>query len=128
MIIDKQGNILERWERKNGRAIRDVDNEYGIGFHICIPYTDEQKTMYAEIRELKKYLEATDFRALKYADGCYTEEEYAPYKNARANARARINEIEESFIEPTLTRKEMDEAERLAIEKLKGREGANGTS
>lgn len=128
MIIDKQGNILERWERKNGRAIRDVDNEYGIGFHICIPYTDEQKTMYAEIRELKKYLEATDFRALKYADGAYTEEEYAPYKNARASARARINEIEGSFIEPTLTRKEMDEAERLAIEKLKGREGANGTS
>lgn len=128
MIIDTNGNELQAWFKKDGPLIFDNDNRYGISFAIGVEYTEEQKNKYEEIKALKKYLKNTDFRALKFADGCYTEEEYAPYKNARANARARINEIEESFIEPTLTRKEMDEAERLAIEKLKGREGANGTS
>ena len=62
---------------------------------------------------------------MKYADGCYTEEEYKPYRESRAKARARINEIEEVFKEPTLSREEIDRAERLAIEKLKESEGNN---
>ncbi|MBP3817191.1 MAG: hypothetical protein J6H31_02715 [Butyrivibrio sp.] len=128
MIIDRNGNILDYWEFKNGRAISDTDNKFGIEFHICLPYTDEQKKLYLRKKELKKYLKDTDFRALKYADGAYTEEEYKPYKEARAAARAEINQIEDVFKEPTLTREEMDEAERLAIEKLKERKGANGTS
>lgn len=128
MIIDTNGNELQAWFKKDGPLMFDNDNRYGISFAIGVEYTEEQKNKHEEIKALKKYLKNTDFRALKFADGCYTEEEYAPYKNARANARARINEIEESFIEPTLTREEMDEAERLAIEKLKERKGANGTS
>lgn len=125
MIIDRDGNLLEFWERKNGRAIKDSDNEYGIDFFICVPYTEEQKTYFAEIKTLKKYLTDTDFRTMKYYDGAYTEEEYKPYKEARASARARINEIEEVFKEPTLSREEIDRAERLAIEKLKESEGNN---
>lgn len=119
MIIDRNGNILDYWEFKNGRAISDTDNKFGIEFHICLSYTDEQKKLYLRKKELKKYLKDTDFRALKYADGAYTEEEYKPYKEARAAARAEINQIEDVFNEPTLTREEMDEAERLAMDKFK---------
>lgn len=125
MIIDRDGNLLEFWERKNGRAIKDSNNEYGIDFFICVPYTEEQKAYFAEIKSLKKYLTDTDFRTMKYYDGAYSEEEYQPYKEARASARARINEIEEVFQEPTLSREEIDRAERLAIEKLKESEGKN---
>lgn len=125
MIIDRDGNLLEFWERKNGRAIKDSNNEYGIDFFICVPYTEEQKAYFAEIKSLKKYLTDTDFRTMKYYDGAYSEEEYQPYKEARASARARINEIEEVFQEPTLSREEIDRAERLAIEKLKESEGTN---
>ena len=125
MIIDKDGNLLEYWERKNGRVINDSENEYKINFHICIPYTEQQKAFFAEIKKLKKYLDDTDFRALKYYDGAYTEEEYKPYKEARASARARINEIEEVFQEPTLTRAEIDKAEALAIAKIREGENAN---
>ena len=125
MIIDRDGNLLEFWERKNGKAIKDSDNEYGIDFFICVPYTEEQKAYFAEIKTLKKYLTDTDFRTMKYYDGAYSEEEYKPYKESRANARARINEIEEVFKEPTLSREEIDRAERLAIEKLKESEGTN---
>lgn len=128
MIIDKDGNLLEYWERKNGRVINDSENEYKINFHICIPYTEQQKAYFVEIKNLKKYLDDTDFRALKYYDGAYTEEEYKPYKEARASARARINEIEEVFHEPTLSREEIDIAERQAIEKLKEMESKNADS
>ena len=119
MIIDTNGKELTAWYRKDGKLIFDNDNKYGIPFAIGVEYTDEQKEQFARIKALKKYLKDTDFRALKYADGCYTEEEYKPYKDARASARAEINEIEETFVEPTLTREEIDEIERLAMEKLK---------
>lgn len=125
MIIDTNGKELTAWYRKDGKLIFDNDNKYGIPFAIGVEYTDEQKEQFARIKALKKYLKDTDFRALKYADGCYTEEEYKPYKDARASARAEINEIEKTFVEPTLTREEIDEIERLAIEKLKESEEQN---
>lgn len=120
MIIDTSGNELFAWYRKDGALIFDRDNQYGIEFAIGVEYSEEQKARYAEIKELKKYLKNTDFRALKYADGAYTEEEYRPYKEARAEARARINELE--FEEPTLTREEIDAVEELYFEKSKPKE------
>lgn len=119
MIIDTNGKELTAWYRKDGKLIFDNNNKYGIPFAIGVTYTDEQKEQFARIKALKKYLKDTDFRALKYADGCYTEEEYRPYKEARAAARAEINAIEKEFIEPTLTREEMDRAEELAMNKFK---------
>lgn len=120
MIIDLQGNELLMWYRKDGVLVFDTDNQYGIEFAIAVPYNQEQYEKRAQIKELKKYLKDTDFRALKYADGAYTEEEYKPYKEARAEARARINELE--FEEPTLTREEIDAAEELYFEKSKPKE------
>ncbi len=119
MIIDTKGNELHAWYRTNGALIFDEDNKYGIKFAIGVEYSDEQRLLFSEIKALKKYLKDTDYRALKYADGAYTEEEYRPYKETRAEARARINEIEKIFVEPTLTREEIDEAERLVMEKQK---------
>lgn len=115
MIIDVNGKELSIWYRKNGVLIFDEENEYGIKFAIGVEYSEEQKALFLRKKELKKYLKDTDFRALKYADGAYTEEEYRPYKEARAAARAEINAIEETFVEPTLTREEIDFAERKAL-------------
>lgn len=47
-----------------------------------------------EIAELKKKLEATDYQAIKYAEGVLTEEEYAEMKAQRQAWRDRINELE----------------------------------
>lgn len=125
MIIDKDGNLLQLWERKNGKPIFDCENKYGVEFHIVVPYTAEQTEMYTSLKMLKKMLEQTDYKALKYADGAYTEEEYAPIRQQRAEWRALINEIEAVFIEPTLTREEIDRAEALAMEKLKEAKNAD---
>ena len=49
-----------------------------------------------EIEELKEQLSLTDYKAIKYAEGLITEEEYAPIKAQRQEWRNRINELEGS--------------------------------
>ncbi len=118
MIIDKEGNILKAWIRGNGPIIKDSDNPYDMNFSIALKYNAEQKQAFYDIYVLKKYLQSTDYKAIKYAEGEISEEEYAPIKAERARARERINEM--TFPEPTLTREQIDEAERKAMEHLGG--------
>ena len=46
------------------------------------------------IEMLKNELAATDYKAIKYAEGWLTEEEYAPIKAARQAIRDEINALE----------------------------------
>ena len=50
-----------------------------------------------EITQLKKQLSDTDYKAIKFAEGILTEEEYAPDKLQRAYWRQRINLIQQEF-------------------------------
>lgn len=54
---------------------------------------DEAK---ARIFELKNFLAATDYKAIKYAEGALTADEYEPDRQARAGARTEINRLEAS--------------------------------
>lgn len=47
-----------------------------------------------EINLYKEKLYATDYKAIKYAEGLYTEEEYYPIKAERQSYRDKINELE----------------------------------
>lgn len=47
-----------------------------------------------EIAELKAKLAATDYQAIKYAEGVLSAEEYEPTKIIRQEWRDRINELE----------------------------------
>lgn len=47
----------------------------------------------------KAQLSATDYKAVKYAEGWYSEEEYAPIKAERQALRNRINELERALTE-----------------------------
>ena len=47
-----------------------------------------------EITQLKKQLSDTDYKAIKYAEGQLTEEEYSPIRLQRQSYRDRINELE----------------------------------
>lgn len=55
---------------------------------------EEKKQIKKRIKELKQLLFETDYRAIKYAEGLYTEEEYAPYKYQRQAYRDEINRLE----------------------------------
>ncbi len=50
----------------------------------------------AEINALKNLLEQSDYKALKYADGALSEEEYAETRAQRAAWRAKINELQQA--------------------------------
>ena len=116
MIISETGEILQCFLRQNGIVVRDGD------FSICLEYSQKQKEQYAEIASLKKKLEETDYKALKYADGALSREEYEPVRKQRQKWRDRINEIEKDFEEPTITREEMDRAEERAMKNVRCRE------
>lgn len=48
----------------------------------------------AEIERLKEQLAATDYKAIKHAEGWLTDNEYATTKAQRQQWRERINELE----------------------------------
>ena len=69
-----------------------TDNHYQV---IHISEQDLLKDQYRlEITQLKKQLSDTDYKAIKYAEGQLTEEEYSATRSQRASWRARINELE----------------------------------
>ena len=47
-----------------------------------------------QIDLLKKQLDDTDYKAIKYAEGLISEEEYAPIKAERQKIREEINKLE----------------------------------
>ena len=67
---------------------------------VYIPYTEQELTKInneKRIYELKQLLKDSDYRAIKYAEGLYTEEEYQPYKEQRQAYRDEINALEQEL-------------------------------
>ena len=109
-----QKAVEEKWhyeviaEYKNGgkdvKKVVDVEGKPYVPAHtereeilVYIPYTEaELKRMEAErkISELKAKLRDTDYKAIKYAEGELSEEEYAPTKAERSDWREQINQLE----------------------------------
>lgn len=52
-----------------------------------------------QIVRLKKKLEDSDYKAIKYAEGFISDEDYAPIKEERQNYRTQINQLELEIIE-----------------------------
>ena len=64
---------------------------------VCPMKSDQDKQVELwnrEIFELKEELQRTDYKALKYAEGVLTDEEYQPVGIQRQAWRRRINELE----------------------------------
>lgn len=57
----------------------------------------EKYLVESEIAVRKQYLSQTDYKALKYAEGEITAEEFAETKEQRATWRAEINALEEEL-------------------------------
>ena len=58
---------------------------------------DEAAAINKQIRELKKQLADTDYKAIKYSEGWLTDEEYAEVKAQRQEWRTEINKLEEKL-------------------------------
>ena len=60
-------------------------------------HNDDIQDINREINVLKKRLFDTDYKAIKYAEGWLTDEEYAEAKAQREEWRKRINKLEASL-------------------------------
>ena len=84
--------------RSANQVIKDVN---GVPTYVNL-YTDSELTVQANkkrIAELKALLQATDYQAIKYAEGFISEEDYLPIKQTRQEYRNEINELETQIIE-----------------------------
>lgn len=70
-------------------------------------YPEITPTPQEEIERLKSQLADTDYKAIKYAEGWYQEEEYAPIKAEREALRERIRELENTPIEEKVLEEEI---------------------
>lgn len=57
----------------------------------------EQRDISKQITSLKSQLANTDYQAIKYSEGWFTEEEYAPIKAERESLRNQIRELENKY-------------------------------
>ena len=79
--------------RGANQVLKDVN---GVPTYVNL-YTDAELTVQANkkrIAELKALLQATDYQAIKYAEGFISEADYLPIKQVRQSYRNKINELE----------------------------------
>ena len=79
--------------RGANQVIKDVD---GVPTAFDL-YTESELAIAANkkrINELKALLKATDYQAIKYAEGEMPYEEYAPVRELRKGCRKEINDLE----------------------------------
>ena len=79
--------------RGANQVLKDVN---GVPTYVNL-YTDAELTAQANkkrIAELKALLQATDYKAIKYAEGEMQFEEYEPVRDLRKGWREEINYIE----------------------------------
>jgi hypothetical protein len=89
------------WDLNNYIAISDTQqsdiNGWTYRKELCPMKTEEDKLKdqyRLEITQLKKQLSDTDYKAIKYAEGQISEEEYASVRELRQSYRDRINYLE----------------------------------
>lgn len=84
--------------RGANQVIKDVN---GIPTAVDLYTKSELAIAYKKkrIAELKSLLQATDYQAIKYAEGFISEEDYLPIKQTRQEYRNEINELETQITE-----------------------------
>lgn len=86
-----------KYATTNGYTISEIEKDINGNrqFQIVeIPKPSQKQLAEQEIQGLKDLLASTDYKAIKYAEGLLTEEEYAETKALRQNWRDKINELE----------------------------------
>lgn len=73
-----------------------------IHYQIYIPYTDlelEKQELKKKLEEVLNKLRDSDYQAIKYAEGWFSEEEYAPIKELRESYRVQVREYQKRIEE-----------------------------
>ena len=78
------------WCKKNNAKVIKQDGRYVI---VPAYKPTEEELKHIRIYELKKLLADTDYKAIKYAEGLISEEEYAETKAQRQAWRDELNTL-----------------------------------
>ena len=78
---------------RGNKVLKNVDGEPAIVDRLTEQELIERQRT-GRIAELKKLLQATDYQAIKYAEGELSAEEYEPIKQQRKEWREEINALE----------------------------------
>ena len=94
-ILDENGSRIvdKEIEETKTRAYLACD----LVANFYPPKTEEELAKIAakaRIKELKTKLDESDYKAIKFAEGVLTEEEYAPIREERQRYRDEINQLE----------------------------------
>ena len=79
--------------QSEGKELKVVNDKVVAVEHV--PTIEEVSLK--KIQELKSLLLNTDYKAIKYAEGLITEEEYEPIKQQRQSWRDEINRLEKEI-------------------------------
>jgi hypothetical protein len=79
-----------------GMVEMEVEQAYNGAWYVkgYAPAKPEEEVKAERIAELKKLLSDTDYKAIKYAEGLISEEEYVETKAQRQAWRDEINELQ----------------------------------
>lgn len=99
--VEEQGHFETIREYENGgKEVEWVVDVAGVKEHdvfediqVYVPFTAKELAQ-MEIMKLKGNLMETDYKAIKYAEGLISVEDYAPIKAQRQAWRDEINELE----------------------------------
>lgn len=79
----KDYDVVQAETKPSGSGWKEItEEEYNRVYNIL-----------SQVAELKWQLSHTDYKAIKYAEGCYTEEEYATTKAEREEIRVQIRQL-----------------------------------
>lgn len=109
-LEDEQGNeingVIEISQEEfdglqNGEKCFNATLSKVIDNYTTIEEIEEQERAFAlgRINELKNLLAESDYKAIKFAEGELTEEEYSPIRAQRREWRVEINRIEKEYKE-----------------------------
>lgn len=83
---------LEDLEKIGVTKCFDVENNSVIDYDNSADVAEKQK--HERIAELKQLLASSDYKAIKYAEGLISAEDYEPIKQERQAYRDEINQLE----------------------------------
>lgn len=113
MIITREGKIIQMFTSEQGIIVHH--EAYDTKFAICLEFDSIQHAQANRMNTLRHLLAQSDYKAIKYAEGEISEEDYAPIREQRRAYREEFNRIEEEYTPPSITSEEMDLAERTAL-------------
>lgn len=121
--VEEQGHYETIMEYENGgkdvKWVIDIEAKEYCEEHdeiediqIYIPYTEKDFKM-DDLKEkidlLKEKLSSTDYKAIKYSEGLYTDDEYKSIQRERENIREEINFLEKQIRDIKLYQKDKEE-------------------